>query len=98
MTTSLHIENRVRDYDSWKRTFDKFDRFRSEGGVRGHRVSRDVQDPASVAIDLDFDTIEAAAAFREKLLKVWASPQSHDQLSGHASATVREILEDAHDG
>jgi hypothetical protein len=82
MTTSLHIENRVRDYDSWKRTFDKFDRFRSEGGVRGHRVSRDVQDPA----------------FREKLLKVWASPQSHDQLSGHASATVREILEDAHDG
>lgn len=93
MTASLHIENRVRDYVSWKEVFDKFDRFRTDGGVRGHRVSRPVGDPHTVVIDLDFDTTADAEAFREKLEKVWASPQSREELTAHAVAAVHEVVE-----
>ena len=93
MTATLHIENVVRDYASWKAVFDRFDRFRADGGVRRHRVSRLVGDPQAVTIDLDFDTAAEAEAFRERLEKVWASPQSQAELTAHTVATVHEVVE-----
>jgi hypothetical protein len=94
MTTTLHIENEVRDYASWKEVFDKFGPFRDDGGVRRYRIGRDVQHPNRVVIDLDFDSTEAAAGFRDKLEKVWASPQSQDELVSHAVAAIHEVVED----
>ena len=94
MTSTLHIENTVHDYDTWKHSFDKFDRFRSDGGVRRHRVSRKVDDPHEVVVDLDFDTMEQAAGFAQRLQKVWATPQSQAELANHASAVVHEVLEE----
>ena len=94
MTATLHIENTVNDYASWKRAFDRYDRFRLDGGVRRHRISRGVDDPNAVVIDLDFDTVDEAAAFHQSLQKVWASPQSRAELTGHAVAiyeTVNEV-------
>lgn len=93
MTATLHIENAVHDYASWKEAFDRFERFRAEGGVRRHRVSRPVDDPHAVVIDLDFDTAELAEAFRQRLEKVWASPRSRGELAAHAVATVQEVIE-----
>lgn len=93
MTATLHIENTVRDYNSWKLAFDKFDRLRVDGGVRHQRVSRRVEDPNAVVIDLDFDTIEEADTFLIRLQKVWTSPQSQAELTHHATADIREVLE-----
>ncbi len=94
MTTTLHIENTVHDYATWKQAFDTFDRFRLDGGVRSHRVSRNVEDPHEVVVDLDFDTVEQAAAFAQRLQKVWATPRSRAELADHASAVVHEVLEE----
>ncbi len=93
MTATLHIENTVHDYHSWKRAFDKFDRFRVAGGVRQYRVSRRAEDPTTVVIDLDFDSIDDATAFRQSLQKVWATPQSQAELVDHAVTMLNEGLE-----
>lgn len=93
MTATLHIQNTVHEFDAWKAVFDKFERFRIEGHVRHVRVSRRSDDPSVVSIDLDFDSTSDAVAFRERLLKVWASPQSQEQLVDHATATVEELVE-----
>lgn len=93
MTATLHIENTVHDYRSWKEAFDKFERFRADGGVRQQRVSNRIDDPHAVVIDLDFDTVEDATVFRGRLEKVWASPQSQAELAEHATASLYELIE-----
>ena len=51
--TTVHIENTVQDFDTWKVNFDKYERFRSEQGVQSYRVSRSVTEPNEVLIDLE---------------------------------------------
>ncbi len=92
-TNTLHIENTVRDYATWKPVFDKFDRFRADHGVRSYRLSRSVDDRNRVFIDLDFDSVEAAAEFGRALKKVRATPQSQHQLVSQEPPAVLEILE-----
>lgn len=91
--TTLHIENIVHDFDSWKAAFDKFDRLRADQGVRSYRVARDVADPQRVTVDLDFDSLAAASAFRVALEKIWETPQSKRQLVSHETAELFELAE-----
>ena len=91
--TTLHVENTVRDYDSWKAAFDKFDRFRQDQKVRAYRVSRSVEEPNQLAIDLDFDSVEDATAFRAGLVKIWKTPQSKEQLVSHATPQLLDVVE-----
>ncbi len=93
MTTTLHIENTVHDFDSWKQVFDKFDQFRRDGGVRSYRVARHTDDGQRVVVDLDFDTDAAAASFGDALEKVWATPQSRQQLVEHAAPVTLDVVE-----
>jgi hypothetical protein len=90
---SLRIENTVRDFDAWKAVFDKFDRFRIDKGMRAYRMSRLVDDPHQVTIDLDFDTVEDATAFRGALEQIWRTPQSQGQLASHGTARVYDVVE-----
>jgi heme-degrading monooxygenase HmoA len=91
--TTLQIRNRVRDFDQWKAAFDQFDRFRRDNGVRAYRVCRDREDPGQVEIVLEFDDLEAAAAFRTQLLKVWQTPRSRAQLIDHEHPRILEVVE-----
>lgn len=91
---TLHIENTVKDFDSWKAVFDKFQRFRAEQGVRSLRMSRRVDEPNQVVIDLDFDSAEAAVAFRGALEKIWQTPQSSEQLISHGTPQLLELVEE----
>jgi hypothetical protein len=43
--TTVHIENTVRDFGTWRANFDKYERFRAEQGVQSYRVSRSVTEP-----------------------------------------------------
>jgi hypothetical protein len=90
---SLHIENTVRDFDEWKAVFDKFDRFRAEKRMRAYRVSRQVDDPNQVTIDLDFDSLEDAVAFRGALEQIWQTPQSKEQLVAHGTPELYDVVE-----
>lgn len=88
---TLRVENVVRDYDSWKEVFDKFDRFRAEGGVRSYRLARSAEQPGKVTVDLDFDTADEATAFRAGLEKIFATPQSKQLLVSHLPPHVYDV-------
>jgi hypothetical protein len=92
--TTLHIENTLRDYDSWKSVFDKFDRVRADNGVRSYRLLRRTDDPQQIVIDLDFDDRAAAEAFAEVLTKIWTTPQSQAELVSHGEPRVLEVVEE----
>ncbi len=91
---TLHIENTVHDYAAWKSVFDKFDRFRAERGVQSLRLFRKVEDPHQVAIDLEFETVEAAIAFRGALEQIWRTPQSREQLADHNVPVLYEVMDE----
>jgi ribosomal protein L35AE/L33A len=58
----LRIEHPVPDYGAWKQAFDSDPVGREEAGVRRYRVSRAVDDPNYVMVDLEFDTTSEAEA------------------------------------
>ena len=88
---SLHIENTVHDFDAWKANFDKFERFRADNGVRSYRVARRADEPNRFTVDLEFDDVPSATAFRGALEKIWATPQAQEQLVSHSPAVIYEL-------
>lgn len=92
MTSTLHIENTVRDYESWKAAFDRFERFRADHGVRAYRISRQVADPSRVDVDLEFASGAEATAFCGHLERIWATPQSRAELVTHSAPVLMETL------
>ncbi|MFD0362324.1 hypothetical protein ACFQZZ_12830 [Nocardia sp. GCM10030253] len=91
MTTTLHVDNTVHDFDTWKAVFDKFDQFRTERNVRSYRIGRLVDAPDRVFIDLDFDSRAYAESFRDDLRKVTATPQSQALLIAHETHLVEVV-------
>jgi hypothetical protein len=89
---TLHIENTVRDFDSWKEVFDKFERFRKDHGVRSYRLGREVAAPNRVTVDLDFDTLAEAETFLESLRKIWQTPQSKEQVVDSRSPRLLDVV------
>ena len=71
----LHIEHQVADFEGWKRNgFDADPVGRVKGGVRAHRISRAVDDPNYVTIDLEFNTLPEAEAMHAALRNLWRNP------------------------
>lgn len=89
---TLHIENTVRDFDSWKAAFDKYEQFRAAQGVQAYRVTRSAAKPDRVVVDLDFATLDSAQAFVPHLEKIWATPQSQQQLTHHSVPEIFELV------
>ena len=80
---TLHIEHPVTDFEIWSAAFGRFAGIRSDAGVRAERISRPVDDPRYVVVDLDFDTFDAAQAFLQFLTaKVWAVQENAPALAG----------------
>ena len=91
---TLHVSNIVRNYDSWKGNFDKFDQARKERGVRSYRIARGAEEPTRVIVDLDFDSTTRAEEFAEFLRGVMSSPQAKQELLEHDLPVILEITED----
>jgi len=89
----VRIEHPVRDFDTWKAAFDSDPANREASGVRRYQVFRPVDDPRYVAVDLEFDTIAAAQAFKVALEGVWRSPQALAALGGAPTARIADIVE-----
>ena len=90
--TTVHIQNTVRDFDTWKATFDTYERFRAGQGVRSYRVSRSVTEPNEVLIDLEFCDQTAAQAFLPQLEKIMNSPQAQTQLVRHSVPRLYAVV------
>lgn len=71
----LRIEHPVPDYGAWKKAFDGDPIGRKKSGVRRYQVSRPVDDPKYVMIDLEFDTAQEAEALLAAMRVVWGRVQ-----------------------
>lgn len=70
----LRIQHSVPTYDGWKQAFDSDPVARKGGGVRRYQVYRSVQDPNFVMIDLEFDELDKAQEFLQRLRNLWSGP------------------------
>jgi hypothetical protein len=93
MTVLIQLEHPVRDFDTWKAAFDRDPINRRAGGVRRYRILRPVDDPAYVAVDLEFKDRSEADAFLEALHRLWQSPVAQAALAGTPRARIVEATE-----
>ena len=89
--TTLHIEHPITDYDTWRAAFDRLADARRRAGVVAGRVSRPVDDPKYIVVNLDFDTAQHATAFLHFLeTQVWASAAAAPALDGRPRTAILE--------
>jgi hypothetical protein len=89
--TTLHIEHAIVDFDLWNTAFERFAQARLNAGVRSQRVSRPVDDPRYVIIDLEFDGAEPAERFRSFLeTTVWTSSEKSPALASKPRTMIFE--------
>ncbi len=67
----LQIEHPVPNYEGWKKAFDSDPVNRKQSGVRRYKISRKIDDPNYVIVDLEFDNLTDAEACHEKLKSLW---------------------------
>ena len=78
MSVIVHIEHPVHDYARWKAAFDSDPIGRQRGGVRRYRISRAVDDPLLVIIDLEFDAAPSEAQLHEACRDLLSNPVIED--------------------
>ncbi|NUU32449.1 hypothetical protein [Arthrobacter sp. C9C5] len=90
---TLQIEHKIKDYELWKEAFDRDPVNRAASGVTAPRISRPVDDPNYVVVELDFEQRAQAEALLAKLqATVWNSPAAAPALQG---APATRIIESA---
>jgi hypothetical protein len=91
---TLHIEHAITDLATWLGAFARFEEARRTAGVRAERIFQPADDQHYIYVQLDFDSIEQAAAFKQFLeTNVWASAQASPGLSGAPHARVLLTVE-----
>ena len=89
---TLHIEHAITDRDTWLDAFALFAEARTNAGVVSQRVRQPVDDAKYIVIDLEFETVPAAEAFKTFLeTVVW---QSKDLSPGLGGVPIARVLED----
>ena len=88
---TLHIEHPTQDFDTWKRAFDSDPAGRQRSGVRRYRVSRAVDAPNYVTIDLEFDTREQAEGLLRTMQGLWGRPDH--SVTRNQQARIVEVVE-----
>ena len=68
---SVQIEHQIPDYDGWRAAFDRDPASRKASGVLRYRVSRPLDDPKYVIVELDFADRAKADAFVAKMRGIW---------------------------
>jgi hypothetical protein len=71
---TLRIEHAVPSFEMWKQAFDNDPADRKGSGVNRYRISRGIDDPNFVTIDLDFSNVADAQKLLEFMEQVWAGP------------------------
>jgi hypothetical protein len=84
-----HFE--VGDYETWKRErFDADPAGRKQAG-KGHVISRSVDNPGEVFVRVEFDSVDDAKSFRDRLLGSGAL----DAVDVKTPPTVVEVVDEA---
>ncbi|MEO7296135.1 MAG: hypothetical protein ABIZ57_08315 [Candidatus Limnocylindria bacterium] len=86
----VQLEHSISSFEMWKAAFDRDPIRRQESGVLRYRIYRPVDEPNFIAVDLEFDDVPQAEAFRVSLEDLWRSPQAAPALGG-ATPRVRIV-------
>jgi hypothetical protein len=88
---TLHIEHGIKDFGMWQQAFDRDPLNRAASGVVSHRISRPVNDPHYVVVELDFDNLNQAEQLLSNLqAKVWKSAAASPALQGAPQTRILE--------
>jgi hypothetical protein len=87
----LRIDHVVNDFDAWKQAFDSDPVGREAGGVRSYRILRPAGERDHVLVDLEFDAIDEAQAFAEKLRTLWGEVGASLGLEDPSARVLQEI-------
>jgi ribosomal protein L35AE/L33A len=87
----LRIEHSVPNYEGWKQAFDSDPVGRERSGVRRYQISRSVDDPNYVMIDLEFDTKAEAEALLAAMRVVWGRVEGSIMMN--PQARIVEVVE-----
>ena len=94
---TLRIEHPITDLNTWVDAFNRFAETRKGAGVTAQRVHQPTDDDKYIYVDLDFDSVEAAASFKGFLeTVVWASPDNSPGLGGTPTARVLTEVDTRH--
>ncbi len=89
----VQLEHPIRDFETWKAAFDRDPVHREASGVRRYRIYRPVEDANYIAVDLEFDDLERAEAFKLALEALWLSPQAAPALGGQTQVRIVDLVE-----
>jgi len=67
----LQIEHKVPNFEGWKKAFESDPINRKKSGVHHYRISRPIDDPNYVIIDLEFDNLKDAENTLSALRDLW---------------------------
>ena len=85
----LHIEHPITDLNTWLGAFTNFAAARQQAGVKAERVWQPDDDSQYIVVNLEFDSVSAAADFRNFLqAQVWSSPDASPGLAGTPRAVI----------
>ncbi|MGH2482770.1 MAG: hypothetical protein ACRDHW_24235 [Ktedonobacteraceae bacterium] len=87
----LHIEHPVPDFTAWRQAFDNDPVGRKQLGVRRYQVTRPVDNPNYVIIDLEFDTQSQAEGLLAAMHGVWSRVQG--SLIGDPQTRIAEVVD-----
>jgi hypothetical protein len=87
----LRIEHPVPSFEGWKKAFDGDPVGREKSGVKRYRVSRPIDDPNFVTVDLEFETVKQAEALLAALRVVWGRVEG--KVMTNPKARIDEIVE-----
>jgi hypothetical protein len=91
---TLHIEHPITDLETWLGAFGRFEEARANAGVTAQRVHQPIDDDRYIYVELEFDTDEAAEAFKGFLeTRVWSNPDASPGLDGTPRARVLRRVE-----
>jgi hypothetical protein len=88
-SATLHIEHPISDLETWLGAFARFEEARARAGVRAQRIRQPIDDDRYIYVALEFDSVEAATAFKRFLeTTIWASAEASPALAGKPVARV----------
>lgn len=87
----LQIEHPVPNFEGWKKAFDSDPVDRKASGVRRYKISRKVDEPDYILIDLEFDNLNDADACHAKLRNLWTRVEG--SVMNNPRSRIIEVIE-----
>lgn len=87
----LNIEHAVPSYERWKQAFDSDPVGREKMGVKRYQIIRPTDQPDTVIINLEFETVNEAEALLNAMRQVWS--QVAGTIMANPQARIMETIE-----